>query len=603
MTSLELRKKFLEFFATKGHKVIPSASLVPANDPTVLFTTAGMHPLVPYLLGEEHHAGKRLASAQKCIRTGDIEEVGDDTHLTFFEMLGNWSLGDYFKSEAIGWSYEFLTDKNWLGLPTAKLAVTCFADDKDASQDNESAELWQSLGIPKERIAFLGKADNWWGPAGLTGPCGPDTEMFYWTGSEPAPMVFDPADKRWFEIWNDVFMQYNKTAEGKYEPLQQKNVDTGMGLERTLVALNGLKSVYETDIFSPILDRIHHLSGKNYLDYPKEFRIIADHIKAAVFIIIDGVVPSNLGRGYVLRRLIRRAVRYGKRIGFPSHFTALIAEAVIDIYKNIYPELDNNRDLIVEELVVEEMKFDRTINRGQAEFDKKYRIITQWESDKKPSSDTGWVLPGYVAFDLFSTYGFPIELTVEMAREKGMSVDIKGFAKEMTKHQELSRTASAGTFKGGLADHTDEVVRLHTATHLMNAALRQVLGENVWQKGSNITKERTRFDFTHSEKMTDEQKSKVEELVNSWIERDLTVKKEVMPLEQAKQLNAIGVFGEKYAETVSVYTVMDPKNGEVISREFCGGPHVEHTGVIGQFKILKEEAVAAGIRRIKAAVS
>ncbi|OHA56820.1 MAG: alanine--tRNA ligase [Candidatus Veblenbacteria bacterium RIFOXYC2_FULL_42_11] len=581
MTSLELRKKFLEFFATKGHKVIPSASLVPANDPTVLFTTAGMHPLVPYLLGEEHHAGKRLASAQKCIRTGDIEEVGDDTHLTCFEMLGNWSLGDYWKEDAIAWSFEFLTDKKWLGLPVEKLAISCFAGDKDAPQDNESAELWQKLGIPQERIAFLGKEDNWWGPAGLTGPCGPDTEMFYWTGGELAPKVFDPKDKRWFEIWNDVFMQYNKTEAGAYEPLKQKNVDTGMGLERTLAALNGNKSVYETELFVPIMDEVKKILQT--IDV-KSQRIISDHIKASVFLLSDGVKPSNKDRGYILRRLIRRAVFRGYKNdrNFDSKKVKSIAQVILEIYSDNYQEFEqeDKRAGILDDISLETRKFRATIEKGSKEADK-----------------------GTSPFILFTSYGIPIELTQEIAEEKGGKIDLEKFNEDMKKHQELSRTSSAGQFKGGLADHSEIITRLHTVTHLMNAALRKVLGDHVWQKGSNITKERTRFDFTHSEKMTDEQKSKVEELVNSWIERDLTVKKEVMPLEQAKQLNAIGVFGEKYAETVSVYTVMDPKNGEVISREFCGGPHVEHTGVIGQFKILKEEAVAAGIRRIKAAVS
>ncbi|HBH17094.1 MAG TPA: alanine--tRNA ligase [Candidatus Veblenbacteria bacterium] len=522
-----------------------------------------------------------MASAQKCIRTGDIEEVGDDTHLTFFEMLGNWSLGDYWKEDAIAWSFEFLTDKKWLGLPVEKLAISCFAGDKDAPQDNESAELWQKLGIPQERIAFLGKEDNWWGPAGLTGPCGPDTEMFYWTGGELAPKVFDPKDKRWFEIWNDVFMQYNKTEAGAYEPLKQKNVDTGMGLERTLAALNGNKSVYETELFVPIMDEVKKILQT--IDV-KSQRIISDHIKASVFLLSDGVKPSNKDRGYILRRLIRRAVFRGYKNdrNFDSKKVKSIAQVILEIYSDNYQEFEqeDKRAGILDDISLETRKFRATIEKGSKEADK-----------------------GTSPFILFTSYGIPIELTQEIAEEKGGKIDLEKFNEDMKKHQELSRTSSAGQFKGGLADHSEIITRLHTVTHLMNAALRKVLGDHVWQKGSNITKERTRFDFTHSEKMTDEQKSKVEELVNSWIERDLTVKKEVMPLEQAKQLNAIGVFGEKYAETVSVYTVMDPKNGEVISREFCGGPHVEHTGVIGQFKILKEEAVAAGIRRIKAAVS
>lgn len=585
MTSNELRQKFLEFFESKGHKVIPSSSLVPANDPTVLFTTAGMHPLVPYLLGQDHHAGKRLTSVQKCIRTGDIEEVGDDTHLTFFEMLGNWSLGDYWKEEAITWSYEFLTDKKWLGLSLDRLAVTCFAGDEDAPKDNESAEIWLKLGIHKDRLKFLGKVDNWWGPAGTTGPCGPDTEMFYWTGSAPAPAVFDPADRRWFEIWNDVFMQYNKTADGKYEPLKQKNVDTGMGLERTLVALNGLNSVYETDLFVSVINKVKEILPA--ID-AKFQRILADHIKASVFLLNDGVEPSNKDRGYVLRRIIRRAVyRANNDKEFDSEKLKSIAQIVLDIYQEAYPEFkqEDKRTDILNKLSLETRKFRSTIEKGRKEFNKLTAV------------------DGKIAFDLYQTYGFPWELTRELAEAKGQEVDRSVFEKEFHKHQELSRTASAGVFKGGLADHTDQVVRLHTATHLMNAALRKVLGVHVWQKGSNITAERTRFDFTHPEKMTDEQKKSVEELVNGWIARDLLVKKEIMSLAEAKQLEAIGVFGEKYADTVSVYTVYDPKTGEVISREFCGGPHVEHTGVIGYFRILKEEAVASGIRRIKASVN
>ncbi|KKS74373.1 MAG: alanyl-tRNA synthetase, partial [Parcubacteria group bacterium GW2011_GWA2_42_80] len=528
------------------------------------------------------------------IRTGDIEEVGDDTHLTFFEMLGNWSLGDYFKPEAIDWSYEFLTDKKWLGLPVEKLAISCFAGDKDAPQDNESAELWQKLGIPQERVTFLGKEDNWWGPAGQTGPCGPDTEMFYWIGSEPAPVVFDPADKRWFEIWNDVFMQYDKqlTESGKnkmvdkdwdgsfstedfiFKQLKQRNVDTGMGLERTLVALNGLRSVYETDLFAPIMDKVKNILPT--IDV-KSQRIISDHIKASVFLLSDGVEPSNKDRGYILRRLIRRAVARAnmKDIDFDSQKLKLIAQIVLENYKDIYQEFkqEDKRSDILNKLSLETRKFRATIEKGFKEFEK-----------------------GTDPFILFTSYGFPIELTQEIAAEKGVEIDLGKFNKDMKKHQELSRTASAGQFKGGLADNSEIITRLHTVTHLMNAALRQVLGEHVWQKGSNITAERTRFDFTHPEKMTEEQKSKVEELVNGWIGRDLTVKKEVMPVVEAKKLNGIGVFGEKYADTVSVYTVIDSKTGEVVSREFCGGPHVEHTGVIGQFKILKEEAVAAGIR-------
>lgn len=596
MLARELRKKYLEFFKAKGHTVVPSAPLVPQNDPTVLFTTAGMHPLVPYLLGEVHPGGSRLASVQKCIRTGDIDEVGDATHNTFFEMLGNWSLGDYWKKEAIEWSYEFLTSKDWLGIDPRMLAVSVFAGDSDAPRDTESEEIWKALGIPQERIAFLPKEDNWWGPAGVTGPCGPDTEMFYWTGSEPVPVKFDPKENKWVEIWNDVFMQYNKTVEGRYEPLKQKNVDTGMGLERMSAILAGKDNIYETELFLPLIKKIRELAGNEIAAAPRKSsgprndglvkaeRIIADHLRMATFVIADGVAPSNKDRGYVLRRLIRRAVRFGQLLGIENQFSTEIAAVVIKEYGSIYPELSRHAEHIIDELAKEDLKFRKTLVRGLREFEKMGAV------------------DGKDAFDLFQTYGFPLELTEELAREQGQKIDKLQFEKEFKKHQELSRTASAGVFKGGLADHTEQVVRLHTATHLMQAALRRVLGDRVYQKGSNITKERTRFDFTHSEKMTDEQKKQVEDLVNGWIRRNLTVKKETMPLSEARQLGAIGLFGEKYGEQVSIYTIINPTSGEVISREFCGGPHVEFTGAIGVFKIVKEESVSAGVRRIKAVV-
>ncbi|MDP3986244.1 MAG: alanine--tRNA ligase [Candidatus Veblenbacteria bacterium] len=595
MTALELRQKFLDFFKSKGHTVIPSASLVPMNDPTVLFTTAGMHPLVPYLLGEPHPGGKRLTSAQKCIRTGDIDEVGDDVHLTFFEMLGNWSLGDYFKDEAISWSFEFMTDKKWLGLPVERLAVSCFAGDSDAPKDEESAKLWRACGISQERIAFLGKEDNWWGPAGQTGPCGPDTEMFYWVDAgTSAPDNFQAThdDPRWVEIWNDVFMQYNKTATGTYEPLQKKNVDTGMGLDRTLAVLKGQRSFYDTELFKPMFDVIGLSQEVMTGDEARKARVVVDHIRATTFMVGDGVEPSNKDRGYVLRRLLRRAMVYAKLLGLRPHWLKALVGQVIQIYSQAYPELVERSEEVFKVIEAEENKFGSTLEKGLRQF----RALVEG----------GETITGHEAFDLYQSYGFPFELTQELSEQSGQAFDEakrKQFAAEFKKHQDLSRTASAGTFKGGLADHTEEVIRLHTATHLMNAALRKVLGEHVWQKGSNITKERTRFDFTHPEKMTEEQKAKVEELVNGWIARDLMVKREVIPLEEARQLSAIGVFGEKYAETVSVYTVLDPTTNEVISREFCGGPHVEHTGQIGKFRILKEEAVAAGVRRIKAAVA
>jgi alanyl-tRNA synthetase len=563
MTSTELRKKFLQFFEEKGHKAIPSASLVPTNDPTVLFTTAGMHPLVPYLLGEEHPAGKRLVNVQKSFRTDDIDEVGDNTHNTFFEMLGNWSLGDYWKKESIEWSYEFLTDKKWLGIPRDKLKVTVFAGDKDAPKDEESAQIWKSLGMRDDQIEYLGKKDNWWGPPGATGPCGPDTEIFYNTGKE------------WVEIWNNVFMQYEKTPAGEFIPLKQKNVDTGMGMERTLAALQGKESIYDTELFLPIIEKIRSLATKQDI---KAERIIADHLRAATFLLADSVIPSNKDRGYVLRRLIRRSITYGQKLGVEKDFTHDVSEVIALEYGEIYPELKN--PTVISELKKEETKFRITLAKGLKLLESKTDIT------------------GKEAFDLFQSYGFPFELTREFANVSNPSE----FEEEFRKHQELSRTASAGQFKGGLASHSDKTVRLHTATHLLNAALRKVLGAEIWQKGSNITDERTRFDFTHNEKLTNEDKKQVEDLVNSWIRQDLRVKKEIMSLAQAKKLGAIGVFGEKYEDQVSVYTIED-KSGEVISREFCGGPHVEHTGIIGEFKIQKEESVSAGVRRIKAIIN
>ena len=582
MTSKGLKKKYLSFFEKKGHKIIPSASLVPEHDPSVLFTTAGMHPLLPYLLGQEHPAGKRLVNVQKSFRTDDIEDVGDSWHNTFFEMLGNWSLGDYWKEEAIGWSFEFLTKE--LGLDPKRIYVTVYGGDKEipgVPEDKESIQIWKNLGIPENRIHKLGKKDNWWGPVGPTGPCGPDTEMFIWTGEGQAPKNFDPKDGAWVEVWNDVFMQYNKTVNGSYEPLKQKNVDTGLGLERMAAVMQNKQSVYETELFEPIIEKIRGLAEKQDT---KAERIIADHIRAATFIIADGVVPSNKDRGYVLRRLIRRAIRYGQISGIAEEFAAEIGGAVIDSFQDIYPELKIHREKIADELGKEDIRFRKTLDKGLREFEKLGQI------------------DGKKAFDLFQTYGFPWELSRELAEDRGQMVNQEEFEEEFSKHQELSRTAAAGVFKGGLQDHTEEVIRLHTATHLLQAALREVLGNHVSQKGSNITKERTRFDFTHPQKLTSEEIKKVEDLVNGWIEKDYSVKKEIMPLEEARKLGAIGLFGEKYAEQVSIYTVYDPTTNEAVSREFCGGPHVEHTGTIGQFKIIKEEAVAAGIRRVKAAV-
>ncbi|MBX4191204.1 MAG: alanine--tRNA ligase [Candidatus Doudnabacteria bacterium] len=564
MKSNDLRKKYLKFFEEKGHKIIPSASLVPANDPTVLFTTAGMHPLVPYLLGQEHPAGKRLVNVQKSFRTDDIDEVGDNTHNTFFEMLGNWSLGDYWKEESIKWSYEFLTDPKWLGLPHNKLKVSVFAGDEDAGKDEESAKIWKSLGFDEDHIMYLGKKDNWWGPPGQTGPCGPDTEIFYNTGTE------------WVEIWNNVFMQYNKTADGKFEPLKQKNVDTGMGMERVSAILEGKQTVFDTELFIPTINKIRSLAVKQ--DQKAE-RIIADHMRGVVFLIADGIAPSNKDRGYILRRLIRRSITYGQKLGIEKDFTPEIAGVIISEYGDIYPELRNTK--IIEELKKEETKFRVTLAKG-------LKLL-----ESKP------LITGHEAFDLFQSYGFPFELT----REFTVVANPVEFEEEFSKHQELSRTASAGQFKGGLASHSDKIVRLHTATHLMNAALKKTLGPEVMQKGSNITEDRTRFDFAYKEKMTDEQKSQVEKLVNEWIEKDLHVRKDILPLKQAYEEGVTGAFGEKYPDTVSVYRIFDPKTNEIISQEFCGGPHVEHTGVIGKFKIQKEEAVSAGVRRIKAIIN
>jgi len=571
MKSSELRTKYLEYFKKHGHKIIPSASLVPENDPTVLFTTAGMHPLVPYLLGQKHPEGNRLTSCQKCIRTGDIDEVGDDTHLTFFEMLGNWSLGNYWKDEAIKWSFEFLTKE--LKIPLERLAVSCFAGDADAPKDEESAKIWENLGIKKERIAFLPKEDNWWGPAGKTGSCGPDTEMFYWKNNDkPAPKVFDAKDKNWVEIWNDVFMQYVKDENGNYLPAEQKNVDTGMGIERTLAVLNNAENVYHTDLFENPHKKLHELLKK---ENPVSERIILDHLRAATFLLAEHLEPSNLERGYVLRRLIRRAVRHGKQIGIEGKFCSKISEQVINTMADIYPEIKNNKKFIFEQLDKEEEKFEATLEKGLKEFER-----------------------GETAFNLYQSYGFPIEMTLELAKEKGVKVDIEEFKKELEKHQELSRTASAGMFKGGLADASEATTKLHTAAHLMLAGLRKVLGQDVFQKGSNITAERLRFDFSYSTKMTKEQIEVTENFVNGIIEKDMSVNCEEMTLEKAKEIGAMGVFESKYGQMVKVYTI--GKGNEIVSREICGGPHVERTGVLGHFKIQKEESSSSGVRRIKA---
>lgn len=591
ISAQELRTKYLQFFESKGHTIIPSASLVPANDSSVLFTTAGMHPLVPYLLGEKHPGGSRVTDVQKCIRTGDIEEVGDNTHLTFFEMLGNWSFGDYFKKEAITWSFEFLTShETGLGIPLERLAFTCFEGDSDAPRDTESAEIWKSLGVPENRISFLPKEKNWW-IAGTTGPCGPDTEMHYWIDDgTPAPASYDVNEPRWVEIWNDVFMQFEKHVDGTLVPLPKPNVDTGMGLERVLTVLSGQTSIYDTELFKPMWDVLALSQDIMTNDEIRKARIVMDHIRASVFIVCDGVEPSNKDRGYVLRRLLRRSMVMARMLNLKGEWLKALIGKIITSFSGAYPELVEKSEYIFATIEGEQAKFEATLEKGLKEFGKLIQV-------------EGSSISGTDAFNLYQTFGFPWELSKELAEASGQHIDQSQFEADFKKHQDLSRTASAGQFKGGLASHSDKIVRLHTATHLMNAALRQVLGETVWQKGSNITEERTRFDFTHDAKMTPEQIAAVEALVNDWIARDLTMKKEIMSQDKARELGAVGVFGEKYADEVSIYTVFDPKTQEVVSREFCGGPHVEHTGVIGSFKIQKEEASSAGVRRIKAVIS
>lgn len=594
MTANELRSKYIEFFKSKNHVEISGKSLIPENDPSVLFTTAGMHPLVPYLMGEPHPEGKRLTDYQKCVRTGDIDEVGDPSHLTCFEMLGNWSLGDYFKKESIAFSYEFLTGAEWLNLDPRLLSVTVFAGDENAPRDEESASYWKAVGIPEDRIAYLPASDNWWA-AGPTGPCGPDTEIFFWVGNglPPAGSNKGTDSENWMEIWNNVFMEYNRIDGHTLVKLPKQNVDTGMGLERTTTILEGKKSVYLTEIFQPVIARIGELSGYVYgSDEAKDrsVRIIADHVRSAVFILGDqkGVVPSNVGAGYVLRRLIRRAVRHGKKLGIDKPFLTDLADTVIDNFKGPYPELEANADKVRTELAAEEKKFSDTLRKGEAEFEKLLPNLM-----KNPRKE----IPGRVAFRLYDTFGFPIELTEELAAENGFSVDKDGFKEAEKKHQELSRTQNAGTFKGGLAEQSEITTKYHTATHLLHQALKNVLGDHVAQKGSNITAERMRFDFSHPVPMTKEEIRQVEDIVNEQIQRDLPVTMEIMDLEEAKKSGATALFGEKYESKVKVYTIGD------FSKEVCGGPHVEHTGLIGTFKIQKEQSSSAGVRRIRAVIS
>jgi alanyl-tRNA synthetase len=597
MTAEELRSKYLEFFVSRGHVRIEGKSLIPENDPTVLFTTAGMHPLVPYLLGEEHTAGKRQVDYQKCIRTGDIEEVGDPSHLTFFEMLGNWSLGDYFKEGAIEMSFEFLTSPQWLGIPREKLGVTVFEGDDTAPRDEESAAAWKRLGIPENRIAYLPRKDNWWGPAGSTGPCGPDSEMFYYVGDAPCGPDCKPGCScgKWLEIWNDVFMQYNKTAGGAYEPLARKCVDTGMGIERTVTILNGKSSVYDTEIFAPVRGAVERAASYTYGsggEKDRSVRIICDHIRSAVFILGDpkAVSPSNLGAGYVLRRLIRRAVRHGRKLGIEGPWLSPVAEAVVDKFRGPYPELEEHRGFITGELNKEGDKFSETLQKGEHEFEK---LLPSLQKDPRK------IMSGRLAFKLYDTYGFPIELTEELAREQGLTVNREEFDGAFKKHQELSRAGSGQAFKGGLVDQGEAAVRYHTATHLLHRALRIVLGDHAAQKGSNITAERMRFDFSHGAPLSPEEIKRVEDLVNQAIREDLPVTMEVMSLEAAQASGAVALFGEKYESQVKVYTV-GRSPGDFFSREVCGGPHVEHTGVLGRFVIQKEQSSSAGVRRIRA---
>jgi len=598
MTVNELRSKYIEFFKSKGHVEISGKSLIPNNDPTVLFTTAGMQPLVPYLLGEPHPSGTRLTDYQKCVRTGDIDSVGDPAHLTFFEMLGNWSLGAYFKQESIAYSYEFLTDPKYLGIPSEKLSVTVFegenANGTEIPRDDEAASRWEEMGIPRERIYFMPREDNWWGPAGQTGPCGPDTEIFYDTGKPKCGPDCKPGCHcgKFVEIWNNVFMQYNKDAEGHYTPLARKCVDTGMGAERTVAMLNGQATVYDTDVFVPIINKIEELSGKKYGTDEKtdrSFRVIADHVRTATFILGDpqAVTPSNVGAGYILRRIIRRAVRDGRKLGLDGTFLTAPAAVVVEEYKNAYPELEEHKDFIFKEIENEEKKFLNTLKKGEAEFEKLLPNL-----QKNPQK----IIPGRVAFRLYDTFGFPIELTQEMAKENGMKVDVEGFKEAEKKHQELSRDTSGQQFKGGLIDHSEITTKYHTATHLLQQALVNVLGPQVAQKGSNITSERMRFDFSFERAMTKEEVKKVEDIVNEQIAKDLPVTMEVMDLEAAKKSGARALFGEKYDTQVSVYTIGD------FSKEVCGGPHVQHTGLIGHFHIVKEQSSSAGVRRIRAVI-
>jgi alanyl-tRNA synthetase len=575
---------YLDFFQKKGHKVIANASLIPENDPTALFISAGMHPLVPYLLGQPHPSGKKLVNVQKSLRTSDIDEVGDSFHLSFFEMLGNWSLGDYFKEESIPWSFEFLTNKEWLNIDRDRLSITVFAGDDNIPKDTESARIWEGLGVPKERISYLPREDNWWGPIGSTGPCGPDTEIFYDTGKEPCGSECKPGCScgKYNEIWNNVFMEYNKTQDGEYELLDQKNVDTGMGVERTIAVLQGKDNVYETEIFSPLVEKIKELASMEVIpiNQIRSVRVICDHSRAATFLLAEGIVPLNVEQGYILRRVIRGAIRHGKMIGIEEEFLGQISKTIIESYSEDYPHIKLNEDFIVTELQKEYKKFNNTLTRGLNRFNRIAR-------NKKKIS-------GKDAFLLYQSFGFPIEITKELGKENGIYVDVDGFHGEFEKHQKVSRVSANKKFGSGLADTAMETVKLHTATHLLNEALRRVLGEVITQKGSNITQERLRFDFNFDRKLTDQEIIDVEEIVNIQIKKAIPVKRIETTLEEAIKMGSQAVFEQKYGEKVSVYSIGN------FSKELCSGPHVKNTGELGGFKITKEEGISAGVRRIRA---
>ncbi len=586
MNDIDLKDAYLKFFESKGHKIIPSAPIIPENDPTCLFNTAGMQPLVPYLKGEPHPQGKRLVDVQKCFRTNDLDSIGDTIHHTFFEMLGNWSLGDYFKKESITWSFEFLTKK--LNIPAEKLAVTVFKGNEIVPADTESADIWKSLGISEEKIMFLGEENNWWPNMELLGPCGPDTEIFYWRSDNKIPEKFNPKDENWVEIWNNVFMQYNHQEGNKFTPLKNKNVDTGLGVERVTAILEGYTDNYKSSIWRDVIEKIEEISGVSYNDekYTRSIRIIADHIRAIVMISGDeaGIKPSNTDQGYILRRLIRRMIRYAKKLNIDinSNWEQDLAILIINKYSKYYNELEKNKDDILNTLKNEKIKFNRTLEKGLKEFEKAVKNIE------------GDIINKDVAFRLYDTFGFPIELTEELAKELNLKVDIEGFKQKFKEHQEKSREGSTGKFKGGLASTGEMETKYHTATHLLNSALKKVLGPHVHQKGSNITAERMRFDFSHPEKMTDEQKQQTEDLVNQYIKQAIPVERFEMKKEEALALGAEAMFIDKYGDIVTVYKIGD------VSLELCGGPHVDNTSKLGHFKIIKEESSSAGVRRIKA---